>query len=117
MTIGERIYFKRTELGMTMEELGKRAGVQKSAVNKWEKGIVSNIKSSTVARLAYALDVSPVWLLGLEDDQQKADAEEEHLLALFRSLNDEGRTFLLQTAEFAATKYIKKNTVISNEVI
>lgn len=66
MTIGERIYYKRMELGMTMEELASKTGVQKSAVNKWEKGYVSNIKSGTLAKIAHAFDVSPVWLLGLE---------------------------------------------------
>ena len=117
MTIGERIRYRRQELEMTQEELGKKVGLTKAAINKYEKGIVVNMKRDMIARFADALEMSPVWLLGLEDDQQKENAEEEHLLALFRTLNDEGRTFLLQTAEFAATKYIKKNTAVPNEVI
>jgi transcriptional regulator with XRE-family HTH domain len=116
MTIGERIYYKRTELGMTMEELASKTGVQKSAVNKWEKGYVSNIKSGTIAKIAHAFDVSPVWLLGLEDDQQKQDEEEQRLLSLFRMMNDEGRAYLLKTAEMAARTYLKKDTDIPREV-
>ena len=111
MTIGERIYYKRTELGMTMEELGQKTGVQKSAVNKWEKGYVENIKSGTIAKIATALDVSPLWLLGLEEEQQKQDEEEGRLLSLFRSMNDRGRAYLLQTAEIAARTYIKSDSV------
>ena len=111
MTIGERIYYKRTELGMTMEELGQKTGVQRSAVNKWEKGYVENIKSGTIAKIASALDVSPLWLLGLEEDQQKQDEEEERLLSLFRGMNERGRAYLLQTAELAAHTYKKSDPV------
>ena len=100
-----------------MEELGKKVGVQRSAVNKWEKGVVTNIRSSTIAKIAYALDVSPVWLLGLEDDQQKQDEEEQRLLSLFRMMNDDGRSYLLQTAEMASRIYIKKDSPVSDEVI
>ena len=118
MTIGERIYYKRMELGMTMEELASKTGVQKSAVNKWEKGYVSNIKSGTIAKIAHAFDVSPVWLLGLEDDQQKQDEEEQRLLSMFRSMNDAGREYLLQTAEIAAQAQIyKKGSSVSDDVI
>lgn len=116
MTIGDRIQDRRTYLGMTMEELGKKVGVQRSAVNKWEKGVVTNIRASTIAKIAYALDVSPVWLLGLEDDQQKQDEEEQRLLGLFRSMSDEGRAYLLKTAEMASRTYLKKDTEIPREV-
>ena len=116
MTLGERIKYRRLDLEMTPEELGNKVGLQKSGIAKYEKGVIVNIKQSMIAKFAKALQVSPVWLLGLENNQQKTE-EEERLLALFRTLNDEGRTFLLQTAEFAATKYIKKNTAIPNEVI
>ena len=113
MTIGERIHNARMDKGMTMDELGKRIGVQKSAINKYEKGIVTNIKRSTIARIAIALDVSPVYLLGYDDPC----VDEERLLGLFRSMSDEGRAYLLQTAEMASRIYIKKDTAVSDEVI
>ena len=39
MTTGERIKFARENLGMTMEQLARKVGVQASAINKYEKGI------------------------------------------------------------------------------
>jgi len=67
MTVGEKIRYRRLELNMTMEELGKAIGVQRSAINKYEKGIV-DIKSSTLAAIAKALNVSLVYFL--DDDKE-----------------------------------------------
>ena len=64
--MGDRIKMKREENDLTMAELGAILGVQASAVNKWEKGHVSNIKRSTIAKMADLFDVNPVWLMGLE---------------------------------------------------
>ena len=37
MTTGEKIKARRLELGMTMDDLGNAIGVQRSAINKYEK--------------------------------------------------------------------------------
>ena len=66
MTIGEKIKRLRTEKDMTQEELGNMVGVKKAAINKYETGIVVNLKREIIAKLARALDVNPVWLM---DDQ------------------------------------------------
>lgn len=66
-TMGQRIHDKRVEYGMTMEELGAKLGVQRSAVNKWEKGEVLNIKRSYIKAMADMFRVSPAWLMGMED--------------------------------------------------
>ena len=63
MTMGEKILRLRKEKGMTQEELGNEVGTQKAAINKYETGIVVNIKRSRIERLANALGVSPVWLM------------------------------------------------------
>lgn len=66
-TMGMRIRSKRTELGLTMEELGDMLGVQRQAINKWEKGEVQNIKRSYITKMAELFEVSPSWLMGFED--------------------------------------------------
>ena len=68
MTTGEKIRELRKSLGMTQEELGSKIGVQKAAINKYETGAVVNLKRDTLHRLAKALCVSPVVLLGEVDD-------------------------------------------------
>lgn len=60
MTTGERIKQLRLSLGMTQEQLGEKIGVKKAAINKYETGIVVNLKKSTISSLAKALNVSPL---------------------------------------------------------
>ena len=61
-----------------MEDLGKAIGVQRSAINKYEKGIV-DIKSSTLSSIANALGVSPIMLL--EDIDEIPQTPEARILA------------------------------------
>lgn len=68
--MGDRIKMKREENGLTMAELGSILGVQASAVNKWEKGHVSNIKRSTISQMAKLFDVNPVWLMGIDGPEE-----------------------------------------------
>ena len=72
MTTGEKIRNRRIALNMTMEDLGNAIGVQRSAINKYEKGLI-DIKSSTLQAIANALNISPVLLL---DDVEGEDVEQ-----------------------------------------
>ena len=67
MTTGDKIKTLRIQHGMTQEELGEKVGVKKSAIYKYENGIVVNLKRSTIEKLAKVLEVSPSWLIGIED--------------------------------------------------
>lgn len=58
--VGEYIKELRTKKGMTQEELGSLVGVKKAAVQKWESGLVQNLKRNTIKQLAEIFNVSPV---------------------------------------------------------
>jgi transcriptional regulator with XRE-family HTH domain len=49
---------------MSQEELGRRVGVQRAAIQKYEKGTVSNIPIHTIEKIARVFDVSPSYILG-----------------------------------------------------
>lgn len=63
MTIGEKIHDLRIKNNMTMDDLARELGVQRSAINKYEKGIVVNLKRSTIAGLCRVFGVSPSYFL------------------------------------------------------
>lgn len=65
---GKRIKALRKGAGLTQRELADKLGVKLAAVNKYETGIVTNLKRSTIAKLAEIFDVSPTYIMGLEDD-------------------------------------------------
>lgn len=48
VTMGDRIKRLREEKDMSQEELGKLAGVQRAAVQKWENGQTKNLKSNVI---------------------------------------------------------------------
>ena len=67
MTMGERIKQLREQMGLTQEELGKYIGVQKSAIRKYEKNEVENMKRSSIEILSKLFNVSPSYLMCLDE--------------------------------------------------
>lgn len=65
--IGLRIKDTRKGRGVTQEELGAKIGVTKATINKYETGIVVNLKRTVIEKIAVALDISPGYLMGWEN--------------------------------------------------
>ena len=84
MEAGDIIKNLRMQKGLTQEELGNILGVKKAAVQKYESGRVENIKRSTIAKMAEYFNVSPSFIMGLEELEKKSVENEEML-----SSNDE----------------------------
>lgn len=71
MNMGDRIKNLRISHNMTQEELGKKIGVQKSAIRKYEKGEVVNIKRATIETLSKIFNVSPSYLMCIDDNNNR----------------------------------------------
>lgn len=101
MTTGDRIRQLRLEHQMTQEELGARVGVQKAAIYKYENGLVVNLKRSTIEKLAAALDTTPTYLMGMEEEpdllsmlrksEERDQARISELIRDFQQLNEDGK--------------------------
>ena len=63
--VGNLIYNRRKELGLTLEEVGDAVGVSKSTVKKWENGFISNMRRDKIEKLADILQLNPIRLLGI----------------------------------------------------
>lgn len=74
MTTGEIIKKLRIEKGLSQEELGARVGVQRAAINKYEKGLVVNLKRPVIEKLAYSLGVSPTVIMGFSEEGNKSES-------------------------------------------
>ena len=66
--IGKKIKDLRLAKGMTLEQVAQKVGVEKSTVRKWETGMIVNMRRDKIASLAKALDVSPAYLMGWENE-------------------------------------------------
>ena len=70
--VGLKIRSRRKELGMTQKELADKLGyTNKSTIGKIESGI-NDITQSKVVAFAEALQTTPAYLMGWEDDQDTA---------------------------------------------
>lgn len=68
MTMGDRIKNRRIELGMTQQELAVKMGFKtRSHISLLEQGD-RNIPISKIKNLANALEVSPEYIMGWEDN-------------------------------------------------
>lgn len=113
MEIGERIRELRLQHNLTLEELGNLCGVGKSTVRKWEKGMISDIRQTNLAKLANALGTTPESLMGWNEMEKRiveeyplvnqicsaygTDAAE--LLSRFLQLNDMGKQKALENIQ------------------
>lgn len=76
MTIGRNIYHARKLSGMTLEELSKHIGISRQTLSRYENGIIGNIPSDRIEKIAIALNVSPAQLMGWE--AMNGSPEEEY---------------------------------------
>lgn len=110
---GTRIKELRLLSGISQEELGRRVGVQRAAINKYEKGSVTNIPIATIEKIAAVFDVSPTYIVGWNGENENPLAAEVKvlqgvsrfygveavdLLEMFLALNHSGQRRLLQYA-------------------
>lgn len=100
VTTGQRIKQLRLAKGLSQEQLGSMVGVKKASINKYESGLVVNIKRSTIAKLAEALDTDPVYLLGLTEQAPAPPGNERsHIQLIFDQLSPANQTKLLELAD------------------
>lgn len=85
MEFKDLIKKRRLDLGLTMEELGKKIGVSKATIQRYESGEIKNVRRDKIAKLANALDTTPAYLMGWEDTTADEDKE---IVNYFLSLGD-----------------------------
>lgn len=84
MHIGDKLKQRRKELGLSMKEVATAIGVSEATVSRWESGQIANMKRNYVPYYARVLDVSPEFIMGFEDLNDRV-----HMLQKKRSYNDE----------------------------
>lgn len=108
MSVGKNIRTIRKERGLTQKELGKLLGVSQAAIGQFENAN-ANLQFETVAKIAKALNTTPLILYeGLDImerlEQQTKNLEylikpgeiEHELLNVFWKLNEKGERVALE---------------------
>ncbi len=107
MTIGERIKNRRSEIGMSVDELASMIGKNRATIYRYENEDIENLPVSILEPLAKALRVTPAELLGWNIVTGKKEnlsfalyesEKDKLLLNEFHKLNDVGQTKLIEHA-------------------
>ena len=77
--MGERLKELRLGKGLTQEEVGKIIGVQKAAIQKYEKGDIKNMKTDAAKKLAKFYNVTPAYIMGIDEVETKGSKEDKQL--------------------------------------
>jgi len=100
MTIGERIARYREERGLSQEELAKMLGYKSRATtNKIETG-KRNIPRDLIVKLSAILEVSPIDILGVEENFPLSEDKWEVYRVMISQLSDESLTDLKEYIKF-----------------
>lgn len=106
MEMKEIIRNRRSELGLTLEDVARRVGVSRGTVQRWEKGLLQNPGRDKIASLAAALQVSPEYLLGWTEDPGLK--MEQDLASATASLTEEEIASVLNYIAFLKAQRRKK---------
>ena len=71
MKIGERIKYRREELGLSQDELARRLGYKsRSSINKIEND-ARGLPQTKIVAIANALQTTPSFIMGWQETQEK----------------------------------------------
>jgi len=92
-------------------------GLSKNSFVDWkQRGTIPN--GETLKKIADYFGVSVDYLLGKENASAiELSKQEQYLLDNFRSLNDAGKDYILQTMDMVKDKYKKSDTASNLEMV
>ena len=103
--IGYRIYIARKENHATLEEVAKKVGLTKSTIQRYEKGLINNIKLPNIQSIAKVLNVNLNWIVGISEEMHTQRQLDFPIIDYYNQLNDFGKK--------EATKYLEELTHFS----
>lgn len=108
MNIGDRIKARRLELSLTLEDIGKALGVNRSTIMRYEDGKTKRIAKNTLEMLAVTLKTTPEYLMGWDSASRQNGTElDGEVLLLARemqNLPDDKRSLLKGIVEAMSEK-------------
>lgn len=88
-----RIKKRRSELGLSYQDLANKTGLSKSTLQRYETGAILNIPLSKLNILAKALQTTPLYIMGIENNNNQLLENDNDKL---QSLSPENREKALE---------------------
>lgn len=113
--LNDNIKKARSKTNKTLEDIALQVGVSKQTIQKYESGVITNIPSDKIEKIAIALDVTPAYLMGWENNTKETTnnslenlpKDEKEVLSLYKELDIEDRAEIRGTIKgmLKAEKY------------
>ena len=78
MELKDKIKTRRLQLGLTLEDVAKAVGVSAPTIQRYESGEIKNMRRDKISSLADALQTTPAYLMGWEDDPNDCENMPEY---------------------------------------
>lgn len=95
--ISNRIKMRRLELKLSFQDLASLTDMNKSSLQRYETGSIKNIPLSKLKILSSALQTTPEWIMGL-NEEKTATQGDDLLSSLFKQLSPENQDKVLEVA-------------------
>lgn len=117
--IGKRIKQERERLNLTLKDIALDIGVAISTIQRYENGLIKEIKLPVIQAIANSLSVNPDWLIGKNnskyvktENKEITDLNQQRLNDIYNTLTDEYKekaiALLIELSIECSEKQIKK---------
>lgn len=111
--VSMRLKTRRTELGMSLQDVSEKTGLSPSTIMRYESRSIHKLSLDNLFLLADALDIPVSSLLDIgsdvEDEESKnLTAREKSMVARYRRLNDVGREKVIDYISDISYRYGKE---------
>ncbi len=106
MEIYERIKQRRKELGLSAETVAEKLGISPATMYRYEKNDIKKFPIDILKPLANALNTTPAYLMGWDDEVSKYSDEEldNEIIKVFNRLSEEKQKQALDYLTFLASQ-------------
>lgn len=113
MGLKENIKNRRLELNLTLDDVSKKLSISKPTLQRYESGVISNIPSDKIEKLAVILETTPSCLMGWEEKSIEIKLclteEEKCLIEKYKSLDNLGKHAINTMLEMEFNRCSKSN--------
>ena len=67
MKMGDKIRCHRQNKHLTLDEVASKVGVSRQTMSRYETGVINNIPSDKLEKIAEVLDITPAYIMGWDE--------------------------------------------------
>jgi len=85
-TLGERLRYRRRQMGWTQEKLAQKSGTNQAVIQKIENG--KSLRPRKIDEIAAVLDVNPAWLMFGDEKATPLTDEAREIAEIWMTLSE-----------------------------